>query len=108
VKQTEKSFRAIIGKGAEYTDKFYVARTVLHFGMKLYNDQRNAQVLNLFIYLLPPYMFRDVFKPIFKDRCTTSAVVQISWLWCQRQCADTIPKRFELVRYVGHYTISIH
>jgi hypothetical protein len=26
-------------------------------GMKLYNDQRNAQVLNLFIYLILPYMF---------------------------------------------------
>jgi hypothetical protein len=36
---------------------FYVVRTV-HFGMKLYNDQRNAQVFNLFIYLLLPYMFR--------------------------------------------------
>jgi hypothetical protein len=30
----------------------------VHFGMKLYNDQRNAQVFNLFIYLLQPYMFR--------------------------------------------------
>jgi hypothetical protein len=28
-----------------------------NFGMKLYNDQRNAQVFNLFIYLLLPYMF---------------------------------------------------
>jgi hypothetical protein len=35
-------------------------RTV-HFGMKLYNDQRNAQVFNLFIYLLLPYMFRAFF-----------------------------------------------
>jgi hypothetical protein len=40
--------------------KFYVVRTV-HFGMKLYNDQRNAQVCNLFIYLLLPYMFRAFF-----------------------------------------------
>jgi hypothetical protein len=39
---------------------FYVVRTV-HFGMKLYNDQRNAQVFNLFIYLLLPYMFRAFF-----------------------------------------------
>jgi hypothetical protein len=31
--------------------------------MKLYNDQRNAQVLNLFIYLLLPYMFRASFSP---------------------------------------------
>jgi hypothetical protein len=37
--------------------KFYVVRT-MHFGMKLYNDQRNAQVFNLFIYLPLPYMFR--------------------------------------------------
>jgi hypothetical protein len=27
----------------------------------LYNDQRNAQVFNLFIYLLLPYMFRAFF-----------------------------------------------
>jgi hypothetical protein len=31
--------------------KLYVVRTV-HFGMKLYKEQRNAQVFNLFIYLL--------------------------------------------------------
>jgi hypothetical protein len=31
--------------------------------MKLYNDQRNAQDFNLFIYLLLPYMFRAFFKP---------------------------------------------
>jgi hypothetical protein len=40
--------------------KFYVVR-IVHFGMKLYNDQRNAQVFNLFIYLLLPYMFRAFF-----------------------------------------------
>jgi hypothetical protein len=35
--------------------------------MKLYNNQRNAQVfLNLFLYLLLPYMFRAVFKPVVK------------------------------------------
>jgi hypothetical protein len=39
---------------------FYVVRTV-HFGMKLYNDQRNAQVFNLCIYLLLPYKFRAFF-----------------------------------------------
>jgi hypothetical protein len=39
---------------------FYVVRTV-HFGMELYNDQRNAHVFNLFIYLLLPYMFRALF-----------------------------------------------
>jgi hypothetical protein len=32
-------------------------RTV-QFGMKLYNDQRNAQVFNLLIYLLLACMFR--------------------------------------------------
>jgi hypothetical protein len=31
--------------------------------MKLYNDQRHAQVFNLFIYLLLPYMFRLSFSP---------------------------------------------
>jgi hypothetical protein len=33
----------------------------LHFGMKIYNDQPNAQVFNLFNYLLLPYMFRAFF-----------------------------------------------
>jgi hypothetical protein len=28
---------------------------------KLYNDERNAQVFNFFIYLLLPYMFRAFF-----------------------------------------------
>jgi hypothetical protein len=39
---------------------FFVARSV-HFEMKLYNDQRNTQVFNLFINLLLPYMFRAFF-----------------------------------------------
>jgi hypothetical protein len=39
---------------------FYVVRTV-RFGMKFYNDQCNAQVFNLFIYKLLPYMFRTFF-----------------------------------------------
>jgi hypothetical protein len=30
----------------------------MHFGNKFYNDQRNAQVFNLLINLLLPYMFR--------------------------------------------------
>jgi hypothetical protein len=34
---------------------------VKQFFMELYNDQRNAQVFNLFIYLLLPYMFRAFF-----------------------------------------------
>jgi hypothetical protein len=29
--------------------------------MKLYNPQRNVQILNLFIYLLLSYMFRAFF-----------------------------------------------
>jgi hypothetical protein len=33
----------------------------VRLGMKLYNDQRNAQVFNLFIYLLLPYMFQTFF-----------------------------------------------
>jgi hypothetical protein len=75
---------------------FYVVRTV-HFGMKLYNHQRNAQGFNLFIYLLLPYMFRSYIRPIFRGKCTTSAVVQVSWVWCQRPGADTISRRLELV-----------
>jgi hypothetical protein len=50
--------------------------------LKLHNDQRNAQAFYLFIYLLLPYMFRAFFQPIFRGRCTISAVVQVSWLWC--------------------------
>jgi hypothetical protein len=30
--------------------------------MKMHNDLRNAQVFNVFIYLLPPYMFRISFS----------------------------------------------
>jgi hypothetical protein len=39
---------------------FCVVRTV-YFGMKSYNDQRNAKVFNLFMYLLLPYIFRAFF-----------------------------------------------
>jgi hypothetical protein len=60
--------------------------------MKLYNDQRSAKVFNLFIYLLLPYMFRAFFWPIFRGRYTNSAVVQASWVWCQRLGTDTIPR----------------
>jgi hypothetical protein len=51
---------------------FYVVTTV-HSGIKLYNDQRNAHVFKLFIYLLLPYMFRAFFNPNFSF--TNSAVV---------------------------------
>jgi hypothetical protein len=54
------------------SEVFYVVRTV-HFGMKLCNDQRNAQFFNSFIYLLLTYMFRAFFQPIFRGRFTTSA-----------------------------------
>jgi hypothetical protein len=33
----------------------------VHFGMIFYNNQHNAQVFNLFISLLLPYMFRASF-----------------------------------------------
>jgi hypothetical protein len=68
--------------------------------MKLYNDQRNAQVFNLFIYLLLPYMFRAFFKPIFRGRCTNLAVVQVSWVWCQNPGADTIPSSRQCITLV--------
>jgi hypothetical protein len=42
------------------TGFFYAVKTV-HFGMKLYNGPRNAQVFNLFMYLLLPYVFRAFF-----------------------------------------------
>jgi hypothetical protein len=67
--------------------------------MKLYNDQRNAQVFSLFTYLLLTYMFQAFFYPIFRDRCTTLAVVQVCWVWCQRLGSDTI--------HVGHCTVSL-
>jgi hypothetical protein len=66
--------------------------------LKLYNDQRNTHVLNLFIYLLLSYMFQAFFWPIFRGRCTNSAVVQVSWLKCQ------CPRRHH-THHVGHYTI---
>jgi hypothetical protein len=66
----------------------YVVST-MHFGMKLCNDQRNEQVFNLYLYLLLPYMFRASFKLIFRGRCTISAMVQVSWVWCQRPGANT-------------------
>jgi hypothetical protein len=61
--------------------------------MELYNDQLNAQVFKfiLFICLLLPYMLRAFFYPIFRGKRTTSAVVQVSWVWCQRLGADTLP-----------------
>jgi hypothetical protein len=40
--------------------KFYVV-TVVNFVMKQYNNQSNAQVFNLLIYLLLPYMFQAFF-----------------------------------------------
>jgi hypothetical protein len=46
----------------------------------LYNNQGNAQVFNLFIYLLLPYTFRDFFKPISRGMCTNSAMVLVSWI----------------------------
>jgi hypothetical protein len=41
---------------------FYVVRTV-HFLMKLYNDQRNAQVFYIFPYLLLPFTFWTFLSP---------------------------------------------
>jgi hypothetical protein len=60
----------------------------VHFGMELYNDQRNAQIFNLFVHLLLPYMFRALFKPIFRSKCANSAVVLVSWVWGQRASRD--------------------
>jgi hypothetical protein len=46
---------------ADQHDTEFCAVMTVQFGMKLYNDQRNAQVFNVFIYLLLPYMFRAFF-----------------------------------------------
>jgi hypothetical protein len=62
----------------------------LEYAVNLYNDQRNAQVFNVFINLLLPYMFRAFVYPIFRGRCTVSAVVQVCWVWCQLPGADAI------------------
>jgi hypothetical protein len=40
-----------------------VAHPVSMLKLKLYNEQRNAQVFNLFMYLLLFYMFRAFFSP---------------------------------------------
>jgi hypothetical protein len=45
----------------ENQDLFCVVR-IVHFGMKLYNDQYNACIFNLFISLLLPYMFQAFFS----------------------------------------------
>jgi hypothetical protein len=45
-----------------FSKDFYVVRTV-HFGMKLYNDKRNAQVFNLFIYFFCLACFGLSFSP---------------------------------------------
>jgi hypothetical protein len=62
--RSETMFPHVLGehvqKQKEKSVRFYVVRTV-RFGMKLYNDQLNAQVFNLFIYLILPYMFRGFF-----------------------------------------------
>jgi hypothetical protein len=54
----------------------YVVRTV-HFGIKLPNDQRNAQVLNLFINLILPYMFW-AFLAHFQRQVYNFGVVQVT------------------------------
>jgi hypothetical protein len=40
---------------------FYSVVRTVPFGMKLYNDERNVQVFNLFNYLLLSYMIRAFF-----------------------------------------------
>jgi hypothetical protein len=57
---------AEVKKEWSYTSiSFYAYHGVLlgdlYLYKKLYNDQRNAQVFSLFIYLLLPYMFRALF-----------------------------------------------
>jgi hypothetical protein len=58
--------------------------------MKLYNNQSNAQILNLFIYLLLPYMFwfflAHLQRQVYNIGSGSSPLV-----WCQRPSADTIP-----------------
>jgi hypothetical protein len=56
---------------------------------------------NLFIYLLLPYMFRAFFKPIFRGRCTNSAVVLVTWVWCQRPGQDRTMLPLLLNRWLG-------
>jgi hypothetical protein len=63
----------------------------------LYNDQRNAQVFNLFIYLLLPYVFRAFFSPF------SEAGVQFRQ-WFKSPGYGVSARA--LTPYVGHYTIS--
>jgi hypothetical protein len=62
-------YKSVVGishwKGAAERSRYIWTNTVT----ELYNDQRNAQVFNKFIYLLLPYIF----------------------VWFQRPGADTIP-----------------
>jgi hypothetical protein len=64
----------------------------VHFEMKFYHNQRNAQTFHLFPYLLLPYMFRAFFKPIFKKHCLLGVM---SASGPGGTDADTLPRRLE-------------
>jgi hypothetical protein len=66
------------------TTIFYVARTV-HFEMKLYNNQPNAQDFkfsSLFASAL--HVSGVLYAHLQEALCTNLAVVLVGWAWCQR------------------------
>jgi hypothetical protein len=57
--------------------KVHIASTV-HFGTKMYNDQRNAKVFNLLINLLLPYMFWGLLLAHLQRQVYNFVVVQVT------------------------------
>jgi hypothetical protein len=77
--------------GYFFLNFFHVVMTE-HFGMKLYNDEPNAQVFNLFIYLLLPYMFRGfLFSPSSEAGVQLRRWFQSAEYGVSIPGADTIP-----------------
>jgi hypothetical protein len=68
---------------------------------KLYNDQRNAQVFNLFIHLLLSHVFWAFFKLIFRGKCTNSAVILAPGRWHHAQENRTTVEFVHLPRQMG-------
>jgi hypothetical protein len=71
------------------------------------NVQRNEQAFNLFIYLLLSYMSRAFFKLIFRVRCINSAVVLVSWAWCQRPGQDGVGESGVVCQEKCRFVVSV-
>jgi hypothetical protein len=72
-----------------------VCANVLYFpnNLRIMTNVMHRFVTYLSIYFCL-HMFRAFFKPIFKGRCTNSAVVQVCWVWCQHPALTPYPADF--------------